>query len=255
MMVPLKSGTTVFAYQSLWVDHLSRALTLLTVLLVIFIVVARRKPRLAEPVLARLAPWVKRLRRPAWWAALGVLVLAVLGVLAKGVGVVPRKPGPRSLTHELSDARVSVRHRNGRVKRCTTFQMGRWICGKGRRWVGPVAEEWNLLNRFGLWAHPDESGTLVISYPRQKLGRALEIHYGVLQSGGVGMPVTLNVFVGDQAVGQVRWPRTRGRPGWAGRPLTIDTRAKKGKRATVRFEVSTTHIGGRHFVFDARILP
>jgi hypothetical protein len=255
MMVPLKAGVTRFSYESLWVDHLSRLLSVATVLLMIFIAVARRRPRLAEPVVERLAPWVKRLRRPARWAALGAVVLAALLLLAKGVGVVSRQPGPRSLTHELSDANVSVRLRNGRVKQCTTFQMGRWICGKGRRWVGPVAEEWNLLNRFGLWAHPDEHGTLVISFPRQKLGRALEIHYGVLQSGGVGAPVTLDVFLGDKAVGQVRWPRTRGRPGWAGRPLTIDTRAQKGRRVTVRFEVSTTHIGGRHFAFDARILP
>jgi Family of unknown function (DUF6541) len=255
MMVPLQSGVTVFAYKSLWVDHLSRAVTLLTVLLVIFIVVARRKARLAEPVVRRLAPWVKRLRRPARWAALGAVVLAALVLLAKGVGVVPRQPGPRSLTHEISDAQVSVRHKNGRVKRCTVFQMGRWICGQGRRWVGPVAEEWNLLNRFGLWAHPPAHGSLVISFPRQKLGSGLEIHYGVLQSGGVGESVTLDVFIDDKRVGQVRWPRTRGRPGWAGRPHVIDTRAKKGRRATVRFEVSTPHIGGRHFAFDARILP
>jgi len=255
MMVPLKNGVTVFSYQSLWVDHLSRLLTVLTVLLVIFIVVARARPRLAEPVVTRLGPWVRRLGRPARWALTVLLLLAALWLVAKGVGIVPRAPGPRSLTHEISDAQVSVRLKNGRVKRCTIFQMGRWICGKGRRWVGPVAEEWNLLNRFGLWAHPHEHGTLVISYPRQKLGSGLEIHYGVLQSGGVGAPVTLDVFVDDKRVGQVRWPRTRGRPGWAARPYTIDTRAQKGRRATVRFEVSTTHIGGRHFAFDARLLP
>lgn len=255
MMVPLQSGVTVFTYESLWVDHLSRLVSVVTLLLLIFIVVARRRPTLAEPVVARLSPWVKRLRRPARWAAVGVLVVGAVWLLAKAVGVVPRPPGPRSLTHELSDAHVAVRLRGGGLKRCTTYQMGRWICGKGRRWVGPVAEEWNLLNRFGLWAHPDERGTVVISYPGQKLGTALEIHYGVLQSGGVGAPVTLDVFLGNEAVGQVRWPRSRGRPGWAGRPLTIDTRAHKGQRRTVRFEVSTSHIGGRHFVFDARILP
>jgi len=255
MMVPLRSGVTVFAYKSLWADHLSRVVTVVTLLLLIFIVVARRRPGLVEPVVGRLAPWVKRLRRPARWAALGAVGLAVLLLAAKGFGVIPHRAGPRSLTHEISDAQVSVRLRNGRVKRCTTFQMGRWICGKGRRWVGPVAEEWNLLNRFGLWAHPHENGTLIISYPHQRLGRSLEIHYGVLQSGGVGAPVNLDVFVGDKRVGQVRWPRTRGRAGWAGRPLTIDTRALKGSRATVRFEVSTTHIGGRHFAFDARLLP
>lgn len=255
MMVPLQSGVTVFTYESGWVDHVSRLVSVITVLLVIFITVARRRPRLAEPVVARLSPWVKRLRRPARWAVLGVAVLGAAWLLAKASGVVPRQPGPRSLTHELSDAHVAVRLKGGGLKRCTTYQMGRWICGKGRRWVGPVAEEWNLLNRFGLWAHPDERGTVVISYPGQKLGRSLEIHYGVLQSGGVGAPVTLDVFVGDKAVGQVRWPRTRGRPGWAGRPLTIDTSAYKGRRLTVRFEVSTSHIGGRHFVFDARILP
>ncbi len=255
MMVPLRSGVTIFSFESLWVDHVSRLLTVISLLLLFIIVVARRRPQVAEPLVKRLAPWVKRLRRPARWGALGVVILAALGLAAKGVGVVPHPSGPRSLTHEISDARVSVRLRNGRVKRCTTFQMGRWICGKGRRWVGPVAEEWNLLNRFGLWAHPPERGTLVISYPRQTLGSALEIHYGVLQSGGVGAPVNLEVFVGDKRVGRVSWPRTRGRPGWVGRPLTIDTRAQKGQRATVRFEVSTAHIGGRHFAFDARLLP
>ncbi len=254
MMVPLKSGVTVFRYESLWVDHLSRLLSVLAVLLVIFIVVARKRPSLGKAVIQRLAPWVKRLRRPARWAVLGVLVLGVVWITAKAVGVAPRHKAPRSLTSELSSAQVAIRKKGGGLQRCTVYQMGRWICGKGRRWVGPVAEEWNLLNRFGLWAHPDDSGTLVIAFPGQKLGRSLEVHYGVLQSGGVGAPVTLDVFVDNKAVGRVRYPRTRGRAGWAARPLTIDTRALKGRRVTVRFEVSTTHVGGRHFAFDARIV-
>jgi hypothetical protein len=118
-----------------------------------------------------------------------------------------------------------------------------------------VAEEWNLLNRFGLWAHPDEHGTLVIAYPDQRLGRALEIKYGILQSGGTGMPVTMTVFLNDKQVGEATWPRARGPAGWAPQPLHIDTAPWRGKRARLRFEITTRHIGGRHFAFDPRILP
>ncbi|MFH2007552.1 MAG: hypothetical protein ABI333_13285 [bacterium] len=255
MMVPLRSGVTVFRYETLWVDWLGRLLSLLAVVLVIFIVVARRRTGLAQWVGGRLEPWVNRLAGAARWSLLAGGVLAVLFVLAKATGVIEPKAGPRSLTHEISDARVAVRLRNGKVRECSTFQLGRWICGKGRRWVGPVAEEWNLLNRFGLWAHPDEAGTLMITFPKRLLGKALEIDYGVLQSGGAGAPVTLDVFLGSEKVGQVSWPRRSGRAGWAPRPLRIDTGARRGRRVTVRFEVHTTHIGGRHFAFDARILP
>ena len=255
MRIPLRAGTLEVRYTRGWSDVLGKTLTLLALAVMIVIVLARRRAdlrgwlasRLGPPV-ARLAPWARR-------AALGLLVVGLVALAAKATGILPRKPGPRSLTHDLARADVYVRLRDGKAHRCDVRQMGRAICGKGRRWVGPVAEEWNLRNRFGLWAHPDERGPLVIAFPGERLGRALEIEYGILQSGGSGAPVTLDVFVGAEKLGQVTWPRHRGPASWAPAPLRLDTSAWRGRRAPVRFEVSTEHIGGRHFVFDARIVP
>jgi hypothetical protein len=255
MMVPLSSGTTEFVYRSLAVDYFGGTLSVVALLLLLGITVARRRPGLATPWRARLAAWTGRLRRPARFAA----ALAVLGIVAwlllKAGGVLERPPRPRSLSHELDRARVWLRKPDGKLTRCTTYQMGRWICGRGRRWVGPVAEEWNLLNRFGLWAHPDDKGTLVVAFPGQRLGRTLEVRYGILQSGGVGAPVQLTVFVEGRQVARTRWPRRKGPAGWAPRPLRMDTSRWRGRRVTVRFEIRTRHIGGRHFVFDPRVIP
>ena len=256
MMIPLSSGVTVFRFERLAVDILGWLITLLTLGVMILIVVSRRRAALGEAVRGRLAPWVARLRRPLRWTVAGVAALAALLLLLKAAGVLSEKARPRSLTHEISDARVHLRLYKGGVKRCTAFHFGRWICGPGRRWVGPVAEEWNLLNRFGLWAHPDETGVLVVTFPERRLGSALAIDYGILKEGGVGVPVTLEVYINGKPVGRTAWPRgKKGPSGWASRPLTIDTKAFKGKRATLRFEISAPHIGGRHFAFDPRIIP
>jgi hypothetical protein len=255
MRVPLRTGTLELRYTRGWSDVLGKALTLLALAVLILIVVARRRADLRAGLAARLGPPVARLAPWARRAALGLLLVGLAALAAKATGVLPRKPGPRSLTHALARADVHVRQPDGRIHRCDLRQMGRAICGKGRRWVGPVAEEWNLRNRFGLWAHPDERGTLVIAFPHERLGRSLEIEYGILQSGGTGAPVTLDVLVGAEKLGQVTWPRSRGPASWAPAPLRLDTSAWRGRRATVRFEVSTPNIGGRHFVFDARVVP
>jgi hypothetical protein len=255
MMVPLSAGETELVYRRLAVDHLGRALTLGALLLLALLTVAWRRPGLAAAPRARLAAWARRWRRPARWGAALLLLAGAGWLLGKAGGCLPRPARPRSLAHQLDRARVWLRTPGGKVRHCRTYQMGRWICGRGRRWVGPVSEEWNLLNRFGLWAHPDESGTLVVAFPDQRLGRALEVRYGILQSGGVGAPVTLTVFVGDQQVARIKWPRRRGPAGWAPRPLRVDTTRWRGQEATLRFEIRTSHIGGRHFVFDPRVVP
>jgi hypothetical protein len=259
MLVPLGEGTTLFEYRRQAVDWLGWALTLLSLALVLLLAALRLRPALAGALSARLQPdlglWTARLRRPARLLFLFACGLAAAFLLVSALGKGAPPDRPRSLAQELGSARVSMVSASGKRARCRIFQMGRWICGKGRRYVGPVAEEWNLKNRFGLWAHPDESGALEIEFPAQRLGRALEIDYGILQSGGLGAPVTLGVSLDGEAVGEVSWPRQRGPAGWAPEPLVIDTSARQGQRASLRFTVTTTHIGGRHFAFDPKILP
>ena len=255
MMVPLGGGTTVFAYRRLAVDWLGWGLTGLGLLVLLALAIAHRRPPWVAGPRERLQRVAARLRTPAHLAAAALAALAVLWLVAKASGLFGHPPGPRSLAHDLHRARVSLRAPNGRMQRCRVYQMGRWNCGEGRRWVGPVAEEWNLKNRFGLWAHPDDKGTLVIEFPDERLGRALEVSYGILQSGGVGAPVTLTVFLDGRQVAEVTWPHRRGRASWASRPLRVDTAARRGQLGTWRFEVRTRNIGGRHFVFDPRVVP
>lgn len=254
MRVPLAQGTTRFRYRTGAVGWLSGAVSLLALVLLVLLGLGRRRPRWRRAWRERVSPLARRWRRAARRATLAIaLGLGALGTARAG-GCVGEAPKTLDLTLHLSDAQVSIRRPGGRVERCTTFRMGRWVCGAGRRFVGPVAEEWNLLNRLGLWAHPPKRGSLVIRYPRVRLGRRLEVRYGILQSGGTGEPAVLTVFVAGRQAAETRWPRRRGPAGWASRPLVVDTRAHAGTRAPLRFEVRTRNIGGRHFVLDPRVI-
>jgi len=63
-----------------------------------------------------------------------------------------------------------------------------------------------------------------------------------------GSPVTLEIAVGGRPVATLVRPNERG---WAF--FRVDTASWNGRRADLRFAVSTPNAGGRHYCFTAEI--
>lgn len=251
MKVTVTNGVVTFAYVQQPIDWVAKLLTLLALAIAVLLALAHREVGWPARAKDRIFSLGRRYEKHVRYAGVGVACVVVLALIAARLRADRLPERGRSLTWELDGASVYVQSHD-ETRRCRFFIDGRFLCGpKPYQWVGPVAEEWNLKNRRGLWAHPHRDATLVIEFPEVPMGGALSIEWGILESGSGGRAaVHLDVFVNGKRVGQA----SRRARGWSG-PKKIDVSNWQGKEATVRFEIKADDIAARHFVFDARVLP
>ncbi len=252
MKVQVSDGEVVFSYSRGMLGVFSKLITFLSLLLCASIVLVRRKNVRALAGWKKLETIERKYHRKLVVAGTVLLLSIPVLFLIKWMRSPEIPKDGRSLTWDLDRAEVYIRHDDGSRKRCRFFVDGRFLCGtKSYQYVGPVSEEWGLKNRRGLWAHPHPGGVLVIEYPDTLIGEGLSLEWGLLQSsaGGAGV-VQMQVLIDDHRLTNIKHSNT----GWSG-PRVLPTEKWKGKKKTVRFEISAGDISARHFAFDARILP
>jgi len=250
MEVPVTNGMVVFRYRHKAVDILAKLISILSLGIALFLWGVVRRRGFATRSWSAIIGWVTGHRLVAWvWT--GLLLLAPVFLVAKWATAPQLPKQGRSLAWDLARATVFVDY-HGTRKPCRWFVDGRFVCGpKPHQYVGPFAEEWGLLNRKGLWAHPYRDGILVIEYPKTLMGRTLALDWGLASSSvGGRAAVVMRVYLAGHKVAEVR----RRAVGWAP-TKKVDTRLWAGRRISVRFEIETNDISARHFCFDATVLP
>jgi hypothetical protein len=148
-----------------------------------------------------------------------------------------------------SEARVSVRGAGGASVDCQ-LAGDRIDCPTlGRNYIRRQIVEVDTRLRLALLAQPVAQATVVIEYPAVPLGRGLVVATGLSNvwmrkeaQGSVDLRVVID--------GAVDAPfTTRNEDGWALHRL--DTSARAGQAATVRFEITSAAPRARHFALAA----
>lgn len=130
---------------------------------------------------------------------------------------------------------------------------GRFICGP-QEWqhvYQTVVEFLDTPMRRCIWAHPQDGGSLVMSFDAVPTGHALIGYYGVARSGGTrNTPVTLHIAVDAEPVHEVRTTRD-GRV----EVFEVPLHSHADKDALeITFSVDTSNSGQRHFCFNAQVV-
>lgn len=150
-----------------------------------------------------------------------------------------------------ADARVSRRTGADNWIECDNTGDRIQCPGVGYNFVRPQMVEVDQQLRRALLAQPVPQATVVIEYPLVRLGRTLVVATGLhntwMRKEASG-PVDIRVVVGTEA--DVTFT-TRNEDGWAVR--RIDTSARAGKLAVVRFEITSPQPYARHFAFAAEV--
>jgi hypothetical protein len=150
-----------------------------------------------------------------------------------------------------SDARVSRRPHPGADVDCETTGDRIQCPGVGYNFVRPQMVEVAQRLRRALLAQPVPQATVVIEYPLVRLGRTLVVATGLhntwMRKEASG-PVDMRVVIGTES--DVSFT-TRNEDGWVVR--RIDTSARAGKLAVVRFEITSPEPYARHFAFAAEV--
>jgi hypothetical protein len=148
-----------------------------------------------------------------------------------------------------SDARVSVRGSGGTSINCQLAGDRIECPSLGRNYVRRQIVEVDTRLRLALLAQPVGQATVVVEYPAVPLGRSLAVATGLsnvwMRKEAQGA-VNLRVLVD----GAVDAPfTTRNEDGWAVHRL--DTSARAGQVAAVRFEITSAAPRARHFALAA----
>ena len=153
-----------------------------------------------------------------------------------------------------TDARVSRRAgtgTGGETVDCDSAADRIQCPGIGYNFVRPQMVEVDQRLRRALLAQPVPQATVVIEYPVVRLGRTLVVATGLhntwMRKEASG-PVDIRVVVGTEA--DVSFT-TRNEDGWAVR--RIDTSARAGRLAVVRFEITSPQPYARHFAVAAEV--
>lgn len=129
---------------------------------------------------------------------------------------------------------------------------GTFRCDARHDWnhVGvEVLDDLDRRPRLGIWAHPARGAAVAIEVDDVPLGDRLAGHMGLRYEAAKrlrGAPVKLAVHIDDRAYGPFL---ERDADSW--KAFSIDTRARAGQRARVRFEVTSRDPAMRHFYFAA----
>lgn len=128
----------------------------------------------------------------------------------------------------------------------------RFICDRKRPWlwVGPtVLADLALEPRRCVWQHPAGLEPFAVTFTDVPLGDRLVVHAGIdytAERQREYSPVTLRVFIDGELAGELVH---RDGDGWAG--TSIDTFARGGGSATIRFETTTEEPRARLFCWAA----
>jgi hypothetical protein len=148
-----------------------------------------------------------------------------------------------------ADARLSRRDARGIVTACRNvgdkIQCPDLSFNYVRRQIVEVGQELHQA----LLAQPVGDATVVVEFPAVPLGRTLEIGTGLhntwMRKEAHG-PVELRVVVGGAVAASLT---TRNEDGW--KRTSVDTSARAGQTAPVRFEITSPQPYARHFAFAA----
>jgi hypothetical protein len=150
-----------------------------------------------------------------------------------------------------AEARVSRRASGGADVDCERAGDRIQCPGIGYNFVRPQMVEVDQRVRRALLAQPVPQATVVVEYPLVPVGRTLVVATGLhntwMRKEASG-PVDMRVIVGTEV--DVSFT-TRNDDGWAVR--RIDTSARAGKLAVVRFEITSPEPYARHFAFAAEV--
>ena len=148
-----------------------------------------------------------------------------------------------------ADARVSRRPARGPVVACQNAGDRIQCPDISYNFVRRQIVEVDQKLREALLAQPVGDATVVVEFPAVPLGRTLELGTGLhntwMRKEAHG-PVDLRVFVGGAPAASLT---TRNEDGW--KRTTIDTSARAGQTAAVRFEITSPAPQARHFAFAA----
>jgi hypothetical protein len=148
-----------------------------------------------------------------------------------------------------SDAHVSRRGADGAAVDCPLAADRLQCPGIGYNYVRRQIVEVDTRLRVGLLAQPVPDAAVVIEYPAVPLGRSLVVATGLsnvwMRKEARGT-VDVRVFVGGADAGSFT---TGNEDGWALRRL--DTSARAGQVAAVRFEITSPAPYARHFALAA----
>ena len=247
--VPAHDGVVVFSYGMPAANIVGSALSWIAIALLLFFAVRRYRPNFGASLIPRLRPWGRRAERWGIVLGIGVLLVPVAGIALKGKKK-DRAVEGRALIDILGHAKVEI-DRGGVKTPCKSSGAGKHQCSAPSwNYVGPSSQRVGDALRRCIWAHPVDRGTLRITFSKQRLGRAIFGHHGLtdaaVRSFSNGAPVTLKLLVDGKVVVTERQANVRG---W--NTFRYDTHVRRGKMATIGFEISTSHAGGRHFCFDA----
>ena len=149
---------------------------------------------------------------------------------------------------EVDRAEVTIEGKA--AARCDRWQRQRWICPGGQDWhfVGRLQTDVDYNPRTCLWAHPTNQGALVVEYPDVPLGAVLRGRHGIRRTGAGKnpSPVVLAVSIDGEPAGRFE---AEDRLGYF--PFEVSTASRAGRRATVRFSISSRNVGTRHYCFEA----
>jgi hypothetical protein len=123
--------------------------------------------------------------------------------------------------------------------------------GQGWNHVGPSLAEVDFLPYRCIYAHPVEKEKLEISYSGVPMGQTLVGYTGIDDYGSrrkAKSAVLLEVYVNGKSLGRVDHQNE-----WDWRRFTFDTKAYAGKKADIRFAISTKKSWARPFCFRAEV--
>ena len=164
-----------------------------------------------------------------------------------------------SFRDELKKARVYHELKPGQTEACDKWSdkngqggqgYGRWSCKKDADWFY-VAPEWHRMGdhlELCLWAHPPNSGRLIVEYPSVPMTGKLIGFAGHTLNGSMHAraPIELSVSVSGQESQTYSFELNEYYRRFALKTPNTGT-------ATVSFAISTVDAGANHFCFTAEM--
>jgi hypothetical protein len=147
---------------------------------------------------------------------------------------------------------TSARPGRGGLETGPMMPAERFLCDRRRPWLhvgATVLADLELRPRRCIWQHPAGEHPLRTLFSEVPLGDRLVVHAGIdyqAERRERYAPVTLRIWIDEVLAGELIH---RDGDGWTG--LTIDTSARAGETATVRFEATTPNPTARLFCYSA----
>ncbi|MBI3072560.1 MAG: hypothetical protein HYY84_10640 [Deltaproteobacteria bacterium] len=152
----------------------------------------------------------------------------------------------------VREAQVAIQGRAG-SQPCRSWAGRAWRCGggAGNFYFGAQPREFDYTVYNCLWAHPPKDGALVATYGAVTLANRIVVRGGIANfgrrnmaggRGGVTTPVTLQIAVGNQIIGQAQFTNADSMT-----PAEFNTAAWRGQTLPVTFAVSAMNNEMRHF--------